>query len=402
MASFEVQIRRVGPVEPIEGADRIEQASVGGFRVVTMKGRFQNGDLAIYVPEQAVVPDEILQQGGFWKACEPCEGSGIEFILGENNDRLENDCSDCKGRGGKGILAGSKGNRVKPIKLRGIVSEGILLGLDTLNGMCEDCPDDEPCKHRDYWATEGVDVGEILGIEKYVVPIPTQLAGKVYPLAGTIKANSSPDNIKSKESLLIDGEPVVISEKVHGSATQIGIKDGSYFVTSKGMGAKGLVLEDEKDEQGRSVNFYHRAANSFGGEEVLRALAARYPGQDVYVYGEAYPCQNLKYAAEGGEAKLAVFDIRVGEEFLTHDEFVKLAEQYDLPTVPVLYEGPYSREVVREHTDGREQLSGREAHIREGVVVKSSVGRVDDRHGRVILKSISEKYLGLKGLTEYN
>ena len=52
-------------------------------------------------------------------------------------------------------------------------------------------------------------------------------------------------------------------------------------------------------------------------------------------------------------------------------------------------------------TDGRETISGKGAHVREGAVVRPRVERRDDRVGRVQLKSVSEKYLLRDGGTEF-
>jgi hypothetical protein len=73
-----------------------------------------------------------------------------------------------------------------------------------------------------------------------------------------------------------------------------------------------------------------------------------------------------------------------------------------LETVPVLWHGPYSKQLVKELTDGKDNVTG--AHMREGVVIR---GLLDDKYlpdlGRIILKSVSEAYLLRKGdATEYN
>ena len=73
-----------------------------------------------------------------------------------------------------------------------------------------------------------------------------------------------------------------------------------------------------------------------------------------------------------------------------------------LPRVPVLYRGPFARAVLREHTDGRETVSGKSPHVREGVVIRPQVERHHPELGRVQLKSVSEKYLLRSGGTEYN
>jgi len=57
---------------------------------------------------------------------------------------------------------------------------------------------------------------------------------------------------------------------------------------------------------------------------------------------------------------------------------------------------------MEEYTDGKESVSGKGVHIREGVVIRPSIERYEYKLGRVQLKSISEKYLLRKNATEYN
>ena len=68
--------------------------------------------------------------------------------------------------------------------------------------------------------------------------------------------------------------------------------------------------------------------------------------------------------------------------------------------MPVLYQGPFSLAKLQELTDGATTLGG--AHVREGVVVKPAAERVSHEFGRVILKSVSGRYLTRKGGTEFN
>ena len=97
MSTFEVPLVQI-TIEEHPNADALELAAVGGFRAVVKKGRFKTGDWVAYVPEAAVLPEWLLKQEGFW------------------NDEK-----------GKGMMAGSQGNRVKPVKLRGALSEGICI-----------------------------------------------------------------------------------------------------------------------------------------------------------------------------------------------------------------------------------------------------------------------------------
>ena len=88
--------------------------------------------------------------------------------------------------------------------------------------------------------------------------------------------------------------------------------------------------------------------------------------------------------------------------YLDDAELDDACESMMLSRVPVLYRGPFSRAVMAEHTDGREVVSGKALHIREGIVMRPRIERRHDELGRVQLKSVSEKYLLRKGGTEYN
>lgn len=94
-------VKRIDDLLPIEGADKIEVAVVGGWKVVVKKGDFKKGELAIYLEIDSWVPTEVapsLTKAGN----EPKEYNGV------------------------------KGERLKSKKLRGIISQGLLLPLDSL------------------------------------------------------------------------------------------------------------------------------------------------------------------------------------------------------------------------------------------------------------------------------
>lgn len=174
MSNFVVQVVTVNGIEPIEGADQIELAVIKGYRCVVQKNQYKVGDLAVYIPEQAIVPDPIIAAMNL-----------------------------------TGKLAGSKKNRVKAIKLRGCLSQGLLLnprkeGYSFLLGM------------NDHF--EGQDVAEHLGIVKYEEPIPTHMAGEVYNAGQPFTVAYDIENIKNYPDVIKEGEIVVMTEKCHGCA----------------------------------------------------------------------------------------------------------------------------------------------------------------------------------------
>ena len=60
MAEFTVPVVQIVSISPIENADAIEVAQVLDYRCVVKKGEYQVGDLAVYIPEAAIVPENIL------------------------------------------------------------------------------------------------------------------------------------------------------------------------------------------------------------------------------------------------------------------------------------------------------------------------------------------------------
>ena len=126
----------------------------------------------------------------------------------------------------------------------------------------------------------------------------------------------------------------------------------------------------------------------------------------MFVLGEVFGpgIQDLSYGID--KMSFRVFDVIVGYHgnrlFLDHDEVLELADKVGISHVPILYEGPFSKQTMLEFTDGKETVSGDSSHVREGVVIKPTVERTDGLIGRVILKSVSGDYLTRKGkATEY-
>ena len=168
--------------------------------------------------------------------------------------------------------------------------------------------------------------------------------------------------------------------------------DNDGFVYSKGLGSKGLVFKNNDD------NFHNIYVATARENDIHARIRAAFPGEAVHVLGEVYGrgVQDLAYGLTG--RGFAVFDIKVGCAFLGRDALDDAVRRLGLRRVPVLYRGPFSRDVLYQHTDGKTVI-GDGAHIREGVVVTPVTERIADHFGRVILKSVSGDYLTRKGET---
>jgi RNA ligase (TIGR02306 family) len=336
-------------------ADALELAQVGLYRAVVAKNAYRSGEFAVYIPEQAVLPEALIAELGL-----------------------------------TGRLAGAAANRVRAVRLRGELSQGIVCRPAALAGV-----------DLERAATREEDFAERLGIVKWVPPVPVSMSGD---------AESAPDllpwtdieNLKRHPDIFAAGDPVTVTEKLHGTACCLTYYagDGALHVTSKGLGAQRLAL---KESDG---NLYWRAVRGHGLPELAAGLAERLGADRIGIYGEVYGSgvQDLGYGmdARGGPPGYAAFDVcaDIGGCLSWLDPADTLGGR--VPLVPRLFQGPFDLAEVLALARGTETVSGRGLHIREGVVVRTAADKYSPvLGGRAIAKVVSDAYLTRKGGTEY-
>lgn len=354
MSNFSVTVQPC-TILPHPDADALELAQVADYLSVVRKGAFQTGDLIAYIPEGALVPETVLETLGL-----------------------------------SGKLSGPEKNRVKAMRLRGVLSQGICLPA------------------RPEW-TVGQNVAEELGITKYEPPIPTGFNGEVKNVGTENTVAYDVENIKAFPHIFTEGESVVMTEKLHGTCAQfILFPEGThpegftFAAASKGLGAQGLVFPICEANQS---NVYVRIAMSLDLEAKMRAFFGNVT-EPVMILGEIFGAkiQDLNYGSK--TPTFRVFDIVTGfrrnQRFYEDSALEVACAELQLPRVPVLYRGPFSKTILMEMTRGKETISGHETHIREGIVVRPTTERTHPEIGRVQLKSVAEDYLLRKGGTEFN
>ena len=264
-------IRRIAEIRPIENADAIEHVRVDGWWVVGKKGEFQIDDLVVYIEIDAWCPHELAPF--LSKGKEPREYNGV------------------------------KGERLKTVKLRGAVSQGLLLPIPTeLN---------DPTQF-----TEGLDVTELLGIQKWEPPIPAQLRGKIAGNFPSWLRKTDEDRIQNcfKDVSPRLNESWVIEEKVDGSSMTVGYrkcdfildKDGQpipeeFVVCSRNLSLK---LEDEG-------NTFVRIAKESSIQDAMKAY-----GRNLGISGELIGegVQGNKYDIKGHRwLVFNIFDVDTGK-----------------------------------------------------------------------------------------
>ena len=217
---------------------------------VVGKGQFQTGDVAAYIPENSLLPDDLIESLGL-----------------------------------TGKLHGAKKNRVKAIRLRGVVSQGLVYKVPDVNEM-------------------GVDVTEQLGIIKYEVPVPTHMSGQMWNTQGKT-LHYDIENIKKYPNVLQDGEDVVMTEKLHGTWCAMGKQDGEWIVTSKGMSSRGLAFK--LDENINDGNLYVKTFRKYQHTLELIDFVPNF-----FIVGEIYGkgVQDMQY--DTTEPEFRVFDVYKG------------------------------------------------------------------------------------------
>lgn len=369
MSTFIVPVFEITKIEKHGNADTLSIITIGGFKAIVRTGDFKEGDKAVYIPEGSIVPPRILEE--------------MNLV---------------------GKLGGKDFNRVKAVKLRGILSQGLVY----------------PCKEG--WVI-GQDVQNELGIVKYEPELPTQLRGLVFQVPSTHSLRYDVENykhyMKVVEYLEANKIMVKFTEKLHGTlglytlvsdsmAAQLRNAPKTFLVSSKGMAGKNLSIIEE------TKNLYWSVANKYNIEEKMRRVFSHLLAENkiVQLVGEIIgpAVQDLRYAQK---VEFRIFDISISNDdlsktFVNADKLKEYSDLLELPTVPHLYTGVFSMEEMLNHTDGKETVSGKEFHIREGIVVTPLVEMNSDEIstfgrplGRVILKSVSEAYYLRKNATEY-
>jgi RNA ligase (TIGR02306 family) len=316
------------------------------------------------------------------------------------------------------MLAGSGGDRVKPLKLRGIFSEGVI--FPTLPMSIPDaCMLEVTISHNGNdgmpMLRVGEDASEVLGITKWSPPIPVAMAGEVASVAEAALTYDF-QRWESVPDIFEPGEVVVATEKLHGTCCiiqyfpdmdhpEMFADHGGYrsiTVSSKGLGSQGLVF---KNNPANASNLYVRALGTLLADHDLAGLLHSMSKVDggchpVAILGEVFGkgVQDLDYGTT--KPTFRVFDMRIGREWLSPDAVAYWGR--DLPRVPTLYTGPFDRTAIEAVRDGVTTVGG--TNVREGVVVRSMISNEHPLHGRRMAKFISPAYSLRKNKdqTEFN
>lgn len=338
-------IRKIAELRPIEGADAIEAAVVDGWTVVVKKGEFQAGQFAVFCEIDSWIPTDLAPF--LSKGKEPREFNGV------------------------------KGERLRTVKLRGQLSQGLLLPINVL-----------PHSLGFEYATDrtiGEDVSYWLGVQKWEAPIPAQLAGEV--------RSTFPGFIPKTDQERVQNLVREVEDYTQRRLT--------FEVTEKLDGSSMTVYSVEGDEGvcSRNLDLKETETNTFWSVARREGLLDKIAGMNIALQGELIGegIQKNPYGIKGQDFYVFdIYDINKGEYF-TPARRRRFCEDKQIKHVPVIAHaaelhdtlGLMSVEDILKFAEAK-SVQGSAKPEREGVVFKCCEDPATS------FKAISNKFL-LKG-----
>lgn len=331
-------IQKILDIQPIVGADAIEVATINSWKVVVKKNEFKIGDLVIYLEVDSWVPHELAP-----------------FLT--------------KGDAAPREYDGVKGERLRTVKLRGQLSQGLVLPTSFVTG--EDI--------SAYELSEGQDVTEALGVLKYDPPIPAQLAGVVKGPWPSSVPKTDEERIQNltNEWGYLSRMSYEVTEKLEGSSMTVARINDEFLVCSRNLNLTetegntlwALARKYDIETKMISENLNNLAIQGECIGEGVEDNHYNIKGQDFYVY--------------------SIYNIVIGEYLIPTDRKT-LCEKLGLKHVPIIefIEGTdlygTSIDQLLMISNGKSQINP--SKLREGLVYKQVTSQAH-------WKAVSNEYL---------
>jgi len=327
-------IQKILTLNPIEGADKIEQATIKGWNLIVGKDEFKVGDLVVLCEIDSVLPDK----------------PEFEFMR-------------------------PRKFRVKTIKLKGVISQGLALPLSLL-------------PEGDY--VEGQEVTELLGITKYEAPIPACLAGIMKGSFPGFIQRTDEERIQNIPHILeyySNKGPFIYTEKIDGTSATFYIYKGEFGVCSRNID----LQQPEEEHPDKILNVYWKVAKTLGIEAKMRNFGDNFALQGEII-GEVI--QDNKYNLKG--YKLFIFDLFdiATQQYVAPNKLVDICQHFNLQTVPAITTTKTLPPTVDELVEFSQIKSTVNTNIpAEGLVVRPKSLIIDHRLGRLSFKVINPEFL---------
>ena len=307
-----VTIQKVKEISDIADSDFLELAHVMGWQCVVKKGEFKAGELGVYFEVDSFLPVQ----------------ERYEFLRNSSyRDNADN----------------GKGFRIRTVKMRGQLSQGLFLPLaqfPELNGM-----------------NEGDDVTEKLGVKKWYIPETSTPGGTIIGERPNGIPASDEIRIQSALELLdqLKGKPYYITTKMDGTSGIVYFIDGKIGCCSRNM--------EIKDEEG---SLYWVPVYKY----CLKEKLAKY-GKNIIITGEICGPGIQKNKLRLPAIEWYVFDVKDWDagRYFPYEEALDICAELGLNFVPLEERGDtfaYTLEELLEKAKGK-YPSGLD---KEGIVVR--------------------------------
>lgn len=341
MAFFGVTIETIKTIEPIEGADRIQKATLDGptFQFVIAKDAFAVGEKVLYFPIDSIIPEELAKTLGVF-----------------------------------GKLAGKAKDRVKTVKLRGVLSQGVIGPIKIIDSLEDKTPEK---------------ITEFLNVKKYEPPAILEKGANlrqlpcglnVYDIEGCERNMDIVDLLKLKLCY--------ITEKVEGSNFSI-----TYDGTKVWVNQRRHTIEQI---EGEALHTWWKVAIESGMVEAVKDLYARNQNIVATIYGEMVGPGIQGNIYKLPSHKVFVFDIKIGDCWMSAYPFKQNVARYGLtpaPEIATVELGSFlsSYKSIVEASHGKSLIYP--GTLREGIVIKPVFEEIVEKFGRLIIKQRDPIYL---------
>ena len=328
-------IEEIAEVLPHPNADALELAKIKGWQVCIKKGEFKKGDLCIYICVDSVLED---------KDC-------YEFLRNKNF-------------------------RIKTVKLRGQISQGIAFPMSLFKTLGHDTvvftePD-----------VIGSDVSHYVYAKHYEKPLSAQLAGQMVGLMPSYLRKTDEDNIKNNPEIIqeLTGKSYYITVKVDGSS-------GTYFYKNDvGFGVCSRNYQLKEDDK----NSFWFVARKYDLENKLKNS-----GRNLAIQGEVYGPGiqgNLLGVKEIEFRAFNLFDID-NHKYLDWKELQEFCFYNSIPIVDTIDIGPSFNKTLPELQEFANNLKYDNGNLAEGIVIRPTEESYSETlKGRLSGKIISETF----------
>lgn len=315
MERIMAKVVRIDDVRKHPNADSLDLCMVGGWQVVAKLGEYKTGDIAIYCETDSWIPRTIA-----------------EFLY--------------EGRTFNGV----EEERLRTVKLRGELSQGLLLPLQVLEAeqaiMCR----------------VGDNVTETLGIQKYEKPLPAALGGVAKGNFPSFIPKTDQERVQNltRELENYQGEVFEVTIKLDGSSCTI-----YYTPEQQGVCSRNLDLVETEG------NAFWQASKKYN---VIEKLQQHYEatGQQLAVQGEVIAPNIQGNYEEVAELEWHVFDVfDIGaQRYLLPVERQQLVKNLGFNHVPVFHPQFFLRHSCGELLTMAEGEGMNKGVKREGLVFK--------------------------------